>query len=337
MRFQNAKDDVCFILSWFSGAFSRPSFKLFSSFIVGFIQLGKEAHTSSMVKTLSALFWKNPFPVLPAFWGRTLGGSMRLWIWRCRDSSKPCGSKPVPSSFLSWMTRYRRKRERKFLAAPGIKTMRGTWPMSLAISGFWRLCFGRTLLCLSGPDSIILERPKVVAVFRRKSPWPKSWSKAFVFRSPANSTFWPIAGIGPKNWSKSVGIWLPYDLAAKIQFRYRDKRETDPRNRTGFRTSAYREISLSLYGKNKTLKIAKWIGTIKGMGQVAVVVVKEKGKKTRYLVSTNLYLPALEIVKYYAKRWKIEQMIKDLKQRLGFGDYQVRNPGPSIAIRPWLF
>jgi hypothetical protein len=91
------------------------------------------------------------------------------------------------------------------------------------------------------------------------------------------------------------------------------------------RFNAYRKISISLYGKNKNLKIAKWIGAIKGIDQVAIVVVKEKGKKTRYLVSTNLYLPALEIVKYYAKRWKIEQMIKDLKQRLGFGDYQARN------------
>ena len=33
----------------------------------------------------------------------------------------------------------------------------------------------------------------------------------------------------------------------------------------------------------------------------------------------------MDIVKYYAKRWKIEQMIKDLKQRLGFGHYHVRN------------
>jgi IS4 transposase len=55
------------------------------------------------------------------------------------------------------------------------------------------------------------------------------------------------------------------------------------------------------------------------------VVVKEKRKKPRYLVCTNLHLSALDIVKYYTKRWKIEQMIKDLKQRLGFGDYQVRN------------
>jgi hypothetical protein len=60
-------------------------------------------------------------------------------------------------------------------------------------------------------------------------------------------------------------------------------------------TSAYREISLSLYGKNKTLKIAKFIGTIQGLGKVAVVVVQEKRKKTRYLVSTNIYLPWISL------------------------------------------
>ena len=90
--------------------------------------------------------------------------------------------------------------------------------------------------------------------------------------------------------------------------------------------SAYREVSCFIYGKNKTLKIARFVGIIQGLGKVAVVVVKEKRKKTSYLVSTNLHLSALDIVKYYAKRWKIEQMIKDLKQRLGFGHYQVRNP-----------
>ncbi|MGD0919597.1 MAG: transposase [Thermodesulfobacteriota bacterium] len=90
--------------------------------------------------------------------------------------------------------------------------------------------------------------------------------------------------------------------------------------------AAYREVFLFVYGKNKTLKIARFVGIIQGLGEVAVVVVKEKRKKDSYLVSTNLHLSALDIVKYYAKRWKIEQMIKDLKQRLGFGHYQVRNP-----------
>jgi len=58
--------------------------------------------------------------------------------------------------------------------------------------------------------------------------------------------------------------------------------------------------------------------TIQGLGKVAVVVVKEKRKKPVYLVCTNIHLPAIDVIKYYAKRWKIEQMIKDLKQRLGW-------------------
>ena len=89
--------------------------------------------------------------------------------------------------------------------------------------------------------------------------------------------------------------------------------------------SVYREVSLPFYGKHRTLRIARFVGLIKNFGKVSVVVVKEKRKKPRYLVCTNLHLSALDIVKYYTKRWKIEQMIKDLKQRLGFGDYQVRN------------
>jgi len=89
--------------------------------------------------------------------------------------------------------------------------------------------------------------------------------------------------------------------------------------------STYREVSGSFYGKQRTLHIARFIGLIKNFGKVVVVVIKEKGKKPRYLVSTNLHLSALDVLRYYAKRWKIEQMIKDLKQRLGFGHYQVRN------------
>ena len=87
----------------------------------------------------------------------------------------------------------------------------------------------------------------------------------------------------------------------------------------------YREIFISLYGKTRNLRLAKFIGEINGLGKVAVVVVREKRKKPVYLVSTNLYLSAIDVLKYYAKRWKIEQMIKDLKQRLGFGDYQARS------------
>jgi hypothetical protein len=90
-------------------------------------------------------------------------------------------------------------------------------------------------------------------------------------------------------------------------------------------TSSYRDVSLFVYGKTKRLSIARFMGEIKEVGKVAVVVVREKRKKPIYLVCTNLHLPAIYVIQYYARRWKIEQMIKDLKQRLGLGDYQVRN------------
>jgi hypothetical protein len=89
--------------------------------------------------------------------------------------------------------------------------------------------------------------------------------------------------------------------------------------------SAYRDLSLPLYGKKKTIKVAKVIGAIKELGNVAVVVVKEKRKKSCYLISTHIHLLAMDVVKYNAKRWKIEQMIEGPIQRLGFRDYQVRN------------
>jgi len=55
------------------------------------------------------------------------------------------------------------------------------------------------------------------------------------------------------------------------------------------RSSAYRQICLPLCGKNKTFTIAKFIGVIKDLGKVAVVAVKEKRKKPRYLISTSVH------------------------------------------------
>ncbi len=69
MRLPDAKSDVCFILSWFSEVFSRPSFKVFSSYVVSFIQLGKEAHTASMVKALSTTFLEKSLCCFTRFLG----------------------------------------------------------------------------------------------------------------------------------------------------------------------------------------------------------------------------------------------------------------------------
>ena len=70
MEFPNAQNDVLSILSWFSQTFSRPSYKLFSAFIISFIQLGKEAHTSSLVRTLSGSFLQRSLSSFTRFLGK---------------------------------------------------------------------------------------------------------------------------------------------------------------------------------------------------------------------------------------------------------------------------
>ena len=72
MRFPNAKNDVCCILSWFSGAFSRPSFKVFSSYVISFIQLGKEVHTASRVKAVSTVFLAKSLSCFARLLGKNL-------------------------------------------------------------------------------------------------------------------------------------------------------------------------------------------------------------------------------------------------------------------------
>jgi hypothetical protein len=71
MPMKDSKNDVQYILSWFSNAFSRPSFKIFSTFIVGFIQLGKEAHTSSMVQSLAQSYLQRSLSSFTCFLGES--------------------------------------------------------------------------------------------------------------------------------------------------------------------------------------------------------------------------------------------------------------------------
>jgi hypothetical protein len=72
MNSRNAKQDIQRLLSCFSETFSRPSFKIFSSFVIGFIQLGKEAHTSSMVQSLSFSFLHRSLSSFTRFLGQNI-------------------------------------------------------------------------------------------------------------------------------------------------------------------------------------------------------------------------------------------------------------------------
>jgi SRSO17 transposase len=326
MRFPNAKQDVLLILSWFREAFSSPSFKIFSSFIVGFIQLGKEGHTSSMVQSLSRSFLSRSLSSFTRFLGKnswamdevlatalhqffhTLKIKARSVVFLLLDDTiiKKTGKK-IPG--CGWYKDHAQNLANVFghqWVLDALLYKQALMPLASRLyhpkgaKGCGRF---QTKVTLAKKILQRLHLPRACKLYVLADSW--YWSKELAWTC-RNYGYHMISQLK----SNSV-VWM--------------KSTRTPVAQLASRTSAFREVSVFLYGKNKTLKIAKFIAVVKGLGPVAVVIVKEKRKKIRYLVSTNFLLPALEIVKFYAHRWKVEQMIKDLKQRLGLGDYQVRN------------
>ncbi len=326
MRFRNAKQDVQFILSWFQEAFSSPSFKLFSSFILGFIQLGKEGHTSSMVQSLARSFLSRSLSSFTRFLGKnawavdevlalalqkffhTLKIQARSIVFLLLDDTivKKTGKK-IPG--CGWYKDHAQNLANVFghqwvLAALLYK--QALMPLASRLyhpkgaKGCGRF---QTKVTLAKKIFQHVHLPRPCKLYVLADSW--YWSKELALTC-RNYGYHMISQLK----SNSV-VWV--------------KGTRTPVAQLASRTSTFREVSIFLYGKNKSLKIAKFIAVVKGLGPVAVVVVKEKRKKIRYLISTNFLIPALEVVKFYAHRWKIEQMVKDLKQRLGLGDYQIRN------------
>jgi SRSO17 transposase len=326
MRFQNAKQDVQFILSWFSEAFSRPSFKLFTSFIIGFIQLGKEVHTSSMVQLLARSFLHRSLSSFTRFLGKNTWAMDKVLEITLQKFFHTLRIKAHSVVFLLL--------DDTILEKTGKKVPGCTWykdhaqNLANVFGHQWvlaALLYKQALLPLRAQ----LYHPKGAkgcGRFQTKISLAKRMLQGLRLPVPcqlyllADGWYWAKELVKA---CRELGYHMISQLKSNSVIWLHGKRtkvtELDAK------ASAYREVSLPLYGKSKAVKIAKFIGLIKGLGLVAVVVVQEKRKKTRYLVSTNLLLPALEVLKFYAQRWKIEQMVKDLKQRLGLGDYQVRN------------
>jgi hypothetical protein len=72
VNIRNSKQDIQALLSCFSEGFSRPSLRIFPSFIIGFIQLGKEVHTLSMVQSLSFSFLRRFLSTFTRFLGENV-------------------------------------------------------------------------------------------------------------------------------------------------------------------------------------------------------------------------------------------------------------------------
>jgi hypothetical protein len=326
MNSQNAKQDIQDLLSCFSEIFSRPSFKLFSSFVIGFIQLGKETHTSSMVQSLSFSFLHRSLSSFTRFLGQNVWALEEVAETALEQFFHRLRIKAHSVLFLIVDDTIIHKSGKKI---PGCAWHRDHAQKAYVFGHQW------VLSALLYKDFLLplwakLYHPKGTkgcGPFQTKITMVKKMLQTF--RLPIPCKVYLLADSW--YWAKELAqVCRKYGYHMISQLKttsvvFINGKKTKVTTLPDIR-SAYREVSCFIYGKNKTLKIARFVGIIQGLGKVAVVVVKEKRKKTSYLVSTNLHLSALDIVKYYAKRWKIEQMIKDLKQRLGFGHYQVRNP-----------
>jgi len=326
MRFKNAKQDVQFILSWFSEAFSRPSFKLFASFIIGFIQLGKESHTSSMVRSLARSFVLRSLSSFTRFLGKNVWTMDEVLATALQKFFETLKIKARSLVFLLLDDTLLPKTGKKI---PGCSWYKDHAQNMANVFGHqWvlaALCYKQALLPL-GARLYHPQGAQGCGRFQTKITLAKKILQGL--RLPVACKLYVLADSW--YWCKELALLCRncgYHMISQLKSNsvVWVKGKHTPVAQLASRTAAFREVSVFLYGKNKTLKIAKFIAVVKGFGPVAVVIVQEKRKKLRYLVSTNFLLPALEIVKFYAHRWKIEQMIKDLKQRLGLGDYQVRN------------
>jgi hypothetical protein len=325
MEFKNAKEDIQFILSFFSETFSRPSFKIFSSFVISFIQSGKEAHTSSMVQSLAYPFLRRSLSSFTRFLGQNIWAMEEIAEIALSQFFDQLRIKADSVLFLIVDDTVAQKTGKKM---PGCAWHKEGAYKSHVFGHQW------VLFALLYKDFLLplwanLYHPKGTkrcGPFRTKILLVKKMLQALRLPVPckvyllADGWYWgkPLAQL-----CRTWGYYMISQLRSNSVL-FVDGKRTKVTTLSTLR-SAYQEVSLPFYGKHRTLQIARFVGLIKNFGKVAVVVVKEKRKKPRYLVSTNLHLSALDILNYYAKRWKIEQMIKDLKQRLGFGHYQVRN------------
>lgn len=95
----------------------------------------------------------------------------------------------------------------------------------------------------------------------------------------------------------------------------------------------FKQIPMRDYHKLKTKlndSRFKWYAELevlmKNIGRVKIVILRKRKNSKNFtaLISNNLDLDAIQIIKYYKCRWDIEVFYRDCKQHLGMGEYQVR-------------
>lgn len=326
MRDENAKNDIQNILSWFSEAFSSPSFKFFCAYVVGFIQLGKETHTSSTVQVLIQSTWARSLSSFTRFLADYVWSQEQLVGMAMERFFKTLKIKTNSVLFLVVDDTLSEKTGKKM---PGCGWHKDHAHQMANVFGHQWVLSALLYKDFLFPLWAKLYHPKGAkgcGRFQTKVTMAKRMLRELQFPLPCKVYLLADAWYWSKDLAKACrkkGYHMISQLKSNGTLIVGGK--SVQIKKLAAQHTLFREFSLSLYGKNKTLKIKKIIGDIKGFGKVALVIVHEKKKNPRFLISTNTHLAAIDVVRYYAKRWKIEQMIKDLKQRLGFGDYQTRS------------
>jgi Transposase DDE domain len=323
---ENAKKDIENILSWFSEAFSSPSFKFFCAYVIGFIQLGREVHTSSTVQSLIRSSWERSLSSFTRFLGSYVWDQEELVELALARFFTVLKIKAKSVLFLVVDDTLSQKTGKKM---PGCGWHKDHANQMANVFGHQWVLSALLHKDFFFPFKAKLYHPKGTrgcGRFQTKVAMVKSLLRQLHFPIPCKVYLLADAWYWSKDLAKvcrQQGYHMISQLKSNGTIQLQGK--SVPAQQLAEPPEGYRTVSLSLYGKDKTLEIKKVIGDIKEFGKVALVIVREKKKKPRFLISTNTHLPALDVIRYYAKRWKIEQMIKDLKQRLGFGDYQTRS------------
>lgn len=93
-----------------------------------------------------------------------------------------------------------------------------------------------------------------------------------------------------------------------------------------FARRRFRRVKASLWGWKGQLRIASVVLVPRLLGRPAKIVCVRVGQRAeRYLLCTDRTLSAERIVTLYASRFSLELTFRELTQRCGFGDYQVRS------------
>lgn len=101
---------------------------------------------------------------------------------------------------------------------------------------------------------------------------------------------------------------------------------------------AFERIRIDMYGQDVTVEVASFVAmayrSLPGR-LMRYVVVRDSDAiyQTVYIISTDVDLPAAQVVAALARRWPLERTFQDCKQKLGLQDTEVQLPA-SVRRQP---